>query len=273
MLKTTRYCIAFFLIVAFLTGCGGAAGHTPPTLTARAAVAVTRATEMSRQLRGTNAVQDAQAAATAQAIESERISAQRWLILLQDTFDTAPLDWPSGESSGEFADIVWSIQSGLFRWEATAHQGFVWWAHPTSESAGDFLLSVDVHVLEAPSSAYAGVFFHMANDDEYYGYYIRPNGEFEIDKQTQDGWVTLIPWTSNPAARAADQNRLHVLGQGNTYAFFINGALVTTLEDADFSSGYMGLIIGMDEEGDAGVFEFDNYELRVPALPATPTPD
>ena len=56
-------------------------------------------------------------------------------------------------------------------------------------------------------------------------------------------------------------------------AFFANGKLLAWFDDAAISTGKAGLVIGMDNEGDQGVFEFDNFEVRTPIrLTKTVTP-
>jgi hypothetical protein len=56
-------------------------------------------------------------------------------------------------------------------------------------------------------------------------------------------------------------NQLAVRGEGALFEFFINDEFVAEVEDSEFRSGIVGLVIGLPDAGDTAVFEFDNFEM------------
>ena len=61
-------------------------------------------------------------------------------------------------------------------------------------------------------------------------------------------------------------NRLRVVCDGSEFSFYVNGTLLTELSDTSFSSGSIGLAVGVyDESGMA--FHFDNLRLRALSQP------
>jgi hypothetical protein len=48
------------------------------------------------------------------------------------------------------------------------------------------------------------------------------------------------------------------------FYFYINDELVAELEDDRLSSGQVGLLIGLFEEGDEGEWLFSDFEVRAP---------
>lgn len=267
-----RYFYFSILVALILVSCS-TTGENPATETARQVTVVARATTMARALRSTDVARITQATATAQAWQDELRSVARWPLLVQEAFDDNSLEWVIGEDTGEYADIVWQIKDGKYIWDATARQGFVWWNRPELDEAGDFYASVDARQISGVETGQMGLFFRQSVDSRYYTFTLRGDGMFSLDWHDEDGWTSLMDWTQSEAVRMDQSNRLGVLARGNQLALLINDQLVAEYSTDYALAGSLGLLIGMDDEGDEGVFEFDNFEVRVPELPQeTPTP-
>ena len=272
MIHRTKHFTAYLFLWAMLLVACAPADNTPPTQTARVAMAQARATEMAHLLQGTELAQRRQLTATAEALQTRLAAAAGWPVAFQDTYEDNRNDWAEGEDKGDLADVAWAMENGKFRWEAAAHQGVVWWNYPTSSQVEDFYLSIDTRLIEAAATAYLGVIFRMDDETNYYAFFVNNGGEMSLDQHSADGWETLISWTSCPALRLNQVNRIEVLGEGDHFSFWINGDLATQYQHDAYTLGYAGVAIGLEETGDSGVFEFDNFELRAPVLPPTRTP-
>jgi hypothetical protein len=79
--------------------------------------------------------------------------------------------------------------------------------------------------------------------------------------QVQDGFgaVNLVHFSDNPPPSSFS---LHIEVTGNSYSAFVNGILITSLLDTDFTSGQVGLFSGQNPQS------FDNFSVSETPLPA-----
>jgi hypothetical protein len=262
-----------FLLLVFVLAACSAAGESAATETARQSTVVARATSMARALRGTEVAQLAQATAAAQALQDELRKIEKWPILLQDTFDDNALEWFVGDDTGEYADGHWKIEDSRYQWTITAKQGFIWWNNPTMSDVSDFYITVDAKQVSGPENGQVGLIFREFGDGNYYNFAVRQDGMFSLYQHDESGWTALLDWMPSDAIHPNEVNRIGVLAHGEALALAINGQWVANYTVASADAGLLGLMIGMDNEGEEGTFEFDNFEVRVPELTkTTPNP-
>lgn len=265
MIPRLLWSTCILMTASLLSACGQAPIPTesPAEATAQAQQARRLATQMAQSVQATFEYQEQAATATAQAIQDLLSGKDQWQTVLYETFDNNLNDWPTGEDQeASLARILWTLDQGRYRWQAQAIQGFVWWAYPEMEQAGDFYLAVDVHQVDGPPSGEAGLIFRLNDLDEYYLYEIDAQGNFAVFIRQQDAWETLYDWSESTAILADAPNRLALVAEGSQLFFFINERLVASLIDERLTSGKAGLLIGLSDEGERGVWEFDNFELR-----------
>jgi hypothetical protein len=202
-------------------------------------------------------------AATAQALQGPLDQAKQWSAVIEEYFYDNALDWATGERDGDFARINWLLGEGVYRWETLAHDGFVWWVTPDMDPVSDFYIAADMKVVEGPSSAETGLIFWHSDDNAYYVFEI--DGEyFAVFYYDSAEWNTIWDWTESTTIVPGGTNRLAVIAQGEHLVFYINDQFVAEVFNAESRSGTNGLIVGLDEAGEEGVWEFYNFELRTP---------
>ena len=59
-------------------------------------------------------------------------------------------------------------------------------------------------------------------------------------------------------------NRLTVIADREFFLLFINDQYLTTLFDDRLANGSAGVLTGLSNTGDQGVWTFDNFVLRTP---------
>ena len=209
----------------------------------------------------------AQAEATQLVYSGELNLAKKWSGAFIDNFDQNSYDWASGARTGDRADITWTIADGVYRWDAVAKEGFVWWVYPEMEEYADFYYAVDLDIVQGPDAAEQGLVYRMFKNGDEYSYYlyeISNDGQYSVWFRDPSGWSELIPWTISPLIKANGSNRLALIAQGSRMVFFINDQFVAEVSDDRLSTGKLGLCIGLDENGQTGVWQFDNLEIRTP---------
>jgi hypothetical protein len=268
-----RWIIVLMLLVASLLAACQTATANPATATARSQRVIAQATDIARQLRQSALLDEQQATATAQAQVNRLALGAAWPVILSDTFDDNTNEWVVGPQTGDYADASFSIAQGVFHWEATSHKGFVWWNHPTISRVDDFYLAVDYQSLSGPSGAYVGLVMRLDENGNYYLFSLRNDGYYSFDLYDNAQWISIIPWSSSPAIQMSGNNQAAVIAEGERFSFFVNGEWLGDTIDGTLSSGYSGLMMGMDETDESAAWDFDNFDLRGVLPPeATATP-
>jgi len=190
-------------------------------------------------------------------------AANNWNVIITDTFENNANDWLLESSDDEFASTNYEIVDGKYRWEATAHQAFIGWVRPDMETLTDFYLSVDTRQENGPDTADFGLIFREDEDSNFYYFGISDGGEYVL-YMLYGEWSTLIDWTKTELIQSGRSNRITVIGEGSHFIFFINDQYLTEFTDDSIPEGLTALAVELSEEGDQGVFEFDNFELRKP---------
>ena len=250
------------LLAAYLLAACKTSSTNPATATARARRVIAQATDVALQAREITILDEKQATATAKDRLDRLARVSTWPVVFSDMFDNNGNEWVVGQQTGEYADASFTIANGVYHWEATSHQGFVWWNHPTIPSVTDFHLAVDFRTMSGLVGAYIGLMMRLDENGNYYLFILRNTGDYSFDEHYNDQWLSLIGWTASPAIWVDKTNHMEVVAEGGRFSLFVNGEWVVDYEDQEISSGYCGLVVGMEEAEESAVWEFDNFELR-----------
>lgn len=257
--------ILLLITLVSIIGCIPSEGSlNQATQTAQAERAISMATQMAKTLEATYEVQNAKTLATAQALEQQFQASLEWPEYFFDSFEQASNGWPTGRQEDVLANIQWDYTDGKYRWSAQANQAFVWWAIPEMDPIEQFTISLGAQQVRGPDSAEYGIIFRRTIDDEYYLFEISELGVFSVYVFQNGEWEALIDWTETATIHPGEQNQMAITALQSHFYFYINDELVAELEDDRLSSGQVGLLIGLFEEGDEGEWLFNDFEVRAP---------
>lgn len=196
---------------------------------------------------------------------------RNWPLLLYDTFDDNQNEWIDGAIDDDYATIDVSIDGG-YTWNITAaKQGFIWRTWPTVDQLSDFYLAVDAQNRSDNFDAQYGLIFRNL-DENYYYFEVRDGQFFRFFLFEANQWKELLPYTYSEAIRPGEINHLDVLSQENQFTLWINDQFVGQANGSYPTQGEVGVIVGISYEGETGLIAFDNFEVRVPALPTESQP-
>ncbi len=233
-----------------------------PTVTPSATASPTLTATPTLNMTATAAA--VQATDTALAYQSTAMNAaSTGRVIVQDTFDSNKNNWQNKPSDDEYALTKYQIANGNYTWDATAHKPFIGWVTASTKAVNDFYLSVEIKQTSGPDSADSGVIFRADTDSNFYYFGINDQGQYALYLYFQD-WSTLIEWTQSELIQPGEANRITVLGEGSHFILLINDQYLTDITDDSIKSGTAALAIELAEENDQAVFQFDNFELRVP---------
>jgi hypothetical protein len=210
------------------------------------------------------ATAEAAAAQTAQALQAPLEAAKGWGVIAEDYFQDNANEWATGEREGTYAKITWTLADGVYRWDTLAYDGFVWWVYPEISPVSDFYLAADMTFVEGPPVAEMGLMFWHTEDNTYYVFEIDNQDDFAVFYYDSSEWTTIYEWTESDAIIPGGMNRLAVVAEGDHLLFYINDQHVAEVFNAAATTGNVGLIVGLDEADQTGIWEFYNFELRAP---------
>jgi hypothetical protein len=242
----------------------GARSAERGTATAQALRAVSFATERATVLQKTSTAEALQAATTSQARQALLSRGAAWPSVLVETFASNENDWPTGEEDGDLTSISLSITNGLYKWEALAHESFIYWSRPEMPIVTDFNLSLEAQQITGPADGQMGVVFRQVDADNYYLFRISQDQYYALQRSAANDWIRIIDWTPCPYVNPEEVNKISVMATGSNYFFFVNGQFITEVFDDNLSSGRVGVAIGLSNPGDQAVFQFDNFALNAP---------
>ena len=98
----------------------------------------------------------------------------------------------------------------------------------------------------------------MQQDSSYYGIYIGNDGRYEVGKQVNYDWITLLEGFSDTIDRSGGVNRFHIEANGHNLRFFINGQLLSSLFDVDYDLGDIMLVAWKPNGAELFKASFDN---------------
>jgi hypothetical protein len=79
-----------------------------------------------------------------------------------------------------------------------------------------------------------------------------------------DEWIDIVDYTYSKEIKPNNVNTLRVVANGTEFKLYINGVLVNTSVDSTINEGGgIGLGFELDDTNDAGLFEFDNFNLKI----------
>lgn len=171
-------------------------------------------------------------------------------------------DTGSGWDSGTDEDSEWGYQDGEYRILVTKPKWVVWIKPGTSYDIANLSLSVEAHSVAGTDDNEYGVIFRYLDGDNFYMFTISSDGQYHVQMQVKNEWVPLKPWTKSAIIhQGRATNLIRVEARGTELQFFVNGELLTIVDDATFTSGNFGLVVGTFDEGGVEV-RFDSVVLR-----------
>jgi hypothetical protein len=180
--------------------------------------------------------------------------------LFHDDFSDPSSGWPQAVSANgtlEYTDGAYRmlVQSTGYDLLAVSRRAY-----------RDAQIEVDATRLEGPKDNRFGLICRFINIDNFYDFFISSDGYYAIGK-IKDGAASLLGQAMMVYSAAIVQdgspNHLRFDCVGNTLSGYVNGQVVATTSDADFSDGASGLIAGAFDESGVEV-SFDNFVVVKP---------
>jgi hypothetical protein len=198
-----------------------------------------------------------------------------WSLVLEDDFSDDESGWPAPL---EDASCEGNYEDGEYHLTTTSNDPC-----PVTfpEVYTDFAFEVDARQVEGPEdSVYALLFRAEDTDDPLsmdYNYalaVVPATGDYALlECQGLDECTNLQEPTESASMGPGDQaNRFRVEAVGEMITVYLNGDLLTSVEDSEIAEGRIGFLVSGGTRGSPSHVAFDNLKLYVPEGPATGEP-
>jgi serine/threonine protein kinase len=158
-------------------------------------------------------------------------------ILFADDFTDPGSGWPSVQNA-----------QGSYGYQPDGYHIFVnaidqaLWAK-TNREDGNVSIYVDAAPVTPDANGYFGLLCRVQDNQNFYYFVIQNNGNYTMGKFKNGEFQPFSNWMQSGAIRQGNQtNRLESECLGNKLRFYVNNILLGEMTDADFGSGFSGVI-------------------------------
>jgi len=179
-------------------------------------------------------------------------------LIFKDDFSSPDSGWDIGAS--DLGGTAYS--DGEFKIYTNSDS----WKYATNDKVGeqaDYIVEVDARkITPGEDKSDCSILLRLQDKNNYYGFYIRPLGEYSVWKRVSSKWITLRGWTkSDHIKHGASINKLKAACQGNTMDFFVNGHRIDSIKDDSLVGGTIALSMTGEKEIPVTEYRFDNFRL------------
>ena len=181
-------------------------------------------------------------------------------ILFEDDFSSSNSGWDRIQDADGKTDYV----DGKYRIEVNTKDINIL-ANP-GKKFGDVSIQVVAAKANGADDNLYGVICRYENADNFYFFIISSDGYYGIGK-SKDGKYILVNQAemlpSEDIRRGGESNTIQADCVGSTLTLSVNGKLLDTQQDSEFSAGDVGLLAGTYTEAGV-VVEFDDFVVKKP---------
>jgi|GEM_PF-3776540 len=180
-------------------------------------------------------------------------------LIFKDDFSNTNSGWWVG--SGDWGGVAYSDgELVMYRKEGGN------WTYTTNENMDqqtDSTVEVDTRKIpEGMGENYCGILFRFQDTDNYYGFFVNSQGEYDVGKSVNGQFSRLKDWTQSDYIKTGTAtNKLKVTCRGNKIEVYANGHKLTTIEDNSLSTGDIALEVLTFESTPTTEYRFDNFKL------------
>jgi hypothetical protein len=181
-------------------------------------------------------------------------------VLFQDDFSNTSSGWDKytdATGSTDYVDGTYQIYVNDVNYDL--------WANP-GKTFTDVIVEVDATKVSGPENNDFGVICRYQDSENYYFGFLASDGYYSIGKVVANEQSLfeeggMAPTTAVKAGNVSNHVRMDCVG--SKLSLYVNGTLLSEVEDTNLTSGDVGLIAGTFEEAGTKI-SFDNFVVRKP---------
>jgi hypothetical protein len=190
-----------------------------------------------------------------------------WDTKIFDAFSTNYNNWLTGTKSDDWGRRSFQLRNGEYNVTYSAKKPAIVWVY-LIPYFDDAYISVDLQMFPAAGNSdemEAGIIFGYSSR-QHFLYELSSDGGCDLSgyNEASDSWTTFYTSPYCGLVDTMDDNKLEIVAKDNMISLFLNGDFVDEEYIPEYSSGEIGLAVGLSSTGDYGDFYFDNFEVHVP---------
>ncbi|MCL5429496.1 MAG: serine protease [Chloroflexi bacterium] len=176
-------------------------------------------------------------------------------VAIYDDFSDPAFGWATG--SGQ----EWALYYQDERYFSEVHpENYSSWSS-LSDTFENLIINVDVNIEQPAQDGDIGVLCRYVDADNHYALEVSEDGYYTIWKRVNGEVIYIVEWAASDLIPTdGSPFTVNASCDGAQLSVGINGNLLATGTDTDFSSGGVGLIAGTWNKGGL-VVSFDNFEV------------
>ena len=178
-----------------------------------------------------------------------------------DDFSNPASGWRNNSENYDYLENEYEIK--------VSQTNHVYWAWAPIKISGDYILQVDMRVVDDFAGGEYGLVFNRTEGDKgevIYMFFIKPHVRgYCLKKLSNRYWSNVVPFTQNCSYINLDRkvNRLKVAREGESLQLYVNDHLLKKVKCKDSSSNTLAGICA--SSGDEPIHvRFDNFEYDIP---------
>ncbi|MBN2258883.1 MAG: hypothetical protein JW704_13890 [Anaerolineaceae bacterium] len=183
-------------------------------------------------------------------------------VLFSDDFSNKDSGWDRYTDT----DVITDYGNGIYRIYISV-TNWDYWANP-GKNFTDVRVEVDATKAGGPDDNDIGVICRYKSTNDFYFFLISSDGYYGIGK-TVGGEMQLIGqdelYSSDDINLGSDTNHIRADCVGPRLSLYVNGILLSSVTDSDFSNGDVGLMAGTYDTPGADI-HFDDFVVYDPAV-------
>lgn len=183
-----------------------------------------------------------------------------------DSFNDNSNQWRLGPKNSDYATGKEYIQNGKLCFDSIAKKGVSSTDTLETQAIKNFDLSFEAYQVEDTSggASYDMVFRNINDANQYIFGVDQFAQEYYFYVRKDDKWVDIVDYIYSKEININNVNILRVVANGTEFKLYINSVLVNTSVDSTINEGGgIGLGFELGDTGDVGLFEFDNFNLKI----------
>lgn len=181
--------------------------------------------------------------------------AQKGDVLFKDDFSNPRSGWDTWSNDG--VDV--SYTDGALRFAVNDTQ-YDYWSRP-GKRFSDVRIAVEARLVNGPSDNDYGIICRYKDQNNFYAFLISSDGYGGILKMMNGSYTMMSGEAMTFHEEIRKGNSTNYLGaecSGSTLNLYANGTQLASVQDADFPSGEVGLLVGSYNQPGVEI-RFDNF--------------
>ncbi len=189
-----------------------------------------------------------------------------WPLVAEDKFADEHSGWITGSFSDEHASkLDLKMVDGKYRWDVNYKDNYHHMSVSPYGSEVNFSVAVYMRFTNTGTNPMTANLIFGLTDTEEFEFYISSSGDYCVyksDSKTGQYKRLVNPTRMTIKYEPTAWNRMRVVVDDELIKYYLNSELLGSYKYNGFTGGQVGLAVGTENQGGAGIIDFREFEFR-----------